>query len=109
MRAEPPPFEVHTARTDGRARVFVQGEIDLSTAPALDRELQREIATGKDVVLDLSQTGFMDSTGLSTILSAIRAAESTGATFTVGSTMQSQVRRVMELAGLIGVLPVSVD
>lgn len=61
--------------TVGEATVIAAvGELDLHTAPELDAALKA--ATGsqtKLLVVDLSGVDFMDSTGLSTIVSAIAA------------------------------------
>lgn len=42
----------------------VKGEIDLATAPELTRELERLVQDGRDIVVDLSQVGFMDLRGV---------------------------------------------
>src|SRR3954465_8976328 len=59
---------------DERTHVItVSGEIHVSTAPEFQRRLDAAIARGKTaVVLDLSQTEFIDSTGLSVILNGLR-------------------------------------
>jgi anti-sigma B factor antagonist len=51
----------------------VSGEIHVSTAPEFSRRLNAAIAHGKTaVVLDLSATEFIDSTGLSVLLNGLR-------------------------------------
>src|SRR4051794_2270842 len=59
---------------DERTHVItVSGEIHVSTAPEFQRGLDAAISRGKTaVVLDLSQTEFIDSTGLSVILNGLR-------------------------------------
>ena len=42
----------------------VEGEIDLATAPEFSRELERVAQNGRDVLVDLSQVGFMDLRGI---------------------------------------------
>jgi anti-anti-sigma factor len=74
------PIDVRVDRSsgDGAALVAVSGELDLSTAPELERflvELQRDDA---GVVLDLRQLTFMDSSGLRVILGADARARSSG-------------------------------
>lgn len=51
--------EVHAAFV-----LSVKGEIDLATAPEFHRELERVTQNGRDVVVDLSQVGFMDLRGV---------------------------------------------
>src|SRR3954465_13919780 len=59
---------------DERTHVItVSGEIHVSTAPEFQRRLDAAIARGKTaVVLDLSATEFIDSTGLSVLLNGLR-------------------------------------
>src|SRR3954452_1381166 len=59
---------------DERTHVItVSGEIHVSTAPEFQRGLDAAISRGKTaVVLDLSETEFIDSTGLSVILNGLR-------------------------------------
>ena len=59
-------FFVRTAEPDsGAARVSVHGEIDMATAGAvLTRALRQIDLHGPSLVLDLTRTSFMDSSGL---------------------------------------------
>ena len=60
-----------TERDDGTVQLAVDGELDLSTAPALRDALLGEIGdTG--VWVDLAKCSFMDSTGLRVIIEAAR-------------------------------------
>ncbi len=54
-------------------------------------------------MLDLAEVTFMDSTGLTTLMDAHRAAEEDGWSFTVRRASPA-VRRVFELANVTGVL-----
>lgn len=69
-----PHFELEDERTaDGVDIVSVGGEIHLSTAPAFRQRLEAVIAGGDArLVLDLSAVAFIDSTGLSVLLNALR-------------------------------------
>jgi anti-sigma B factor antagonist len=53
--------------------ITVTGEIHVSTAPEFNRRLNAAIARGKTgLVLDLTPTEFIDSTGLSVLLNGLR-------------------------------------
>jgi anti-sigma B factor antagonist len=69
-----PEFHLHEEDLDRRTHVItVSGEIHVSTAPEFQRRLEAAIAKGKTaVVLDLSETEFIDSTGLSVLLNGLR-------------------------------------
>jgi anti-sigma B factor antagonist len=70
--------------------VAVAGELDLSTAPELERWLDRAQVDGRPLVLDLRGVSFMDSSGLRVILAADARARSSG-------------RRLVLVAGPVGV------
>src|SRR4051812_10723870 len=58
---------------DARTHVItVSGEIHVSTAPEFSRRLNAAIAHGRSLVLDLTPTEFIDSTGLSVLLNGLR-------------------------------------
>jgi anti-anti-sigma factor len=56
----------------------VTGDVVVETAGQLETELAAAAAASDDVVLDLSDTPFMDSTGLRVILAASDEAEAVG-------------------------------
>ena len=69
-----PRFRIRERDLDGRATVVeVEGEIHVSTAPEFDGMLSAGIDGGRTaLVLDLSRVAFIDSTGLSVLLNALR-------------------------------------
>ncbi|MCL4288146.1 MAG: STAS domain-containing protein [Thermoleophilia bacterium] len=74
----PAAFEARSEQLSGPVRrISVVGELDLDTAPGLERELQAARADGSTpVVLDLSGCGFIDSSGLALIIQSWRELES---------------------------------
>lgn len=71
---EPVAFAVTLRAVDGSTSVLsVIGELDLSTAPRLKWMLGEALEGDKSqVVVDLSEVGFMDSTALGVLLGARR-------------------------------------
>lgn len=69
-----PRFELSEDDLDERTHIIaVSGEIHVSTAPEFSKRLNAAIAKGKTaVVLDLTGTEFIDSTGLSVLLNGLR-------------------------------------
>jgi anti-sigma B factor antagonist len=83
-----------------RAVVRVAGEIDLATAPGLRAALdQAASAAPLEVWVDLSDVGFMDSTGIHTLLDLRNRIPRLAVICAEGS-----VRRTFELAGVDRVL-----
>lgn len=82
-------------------RVRLVGEIDLGTAPELDRQLDELAVNGYSrLLIDLDGVEFMDSTGVKSILHAMHSADAKGhrLTITRGS---SQVQRLLEITGVL--------
>ena len=81
-------------------RVRLVGEVDLATAPELDRVLDELAGNGHSrLLIDLEGVGFLDSTGIGSLFRALRCAEANGHGLTVrrGS---PQVQRLFELTGM---------
>lgn len=68
---------------DHVVRVAITGELDLATAPELDRELRRAQADAALVVLDLRRLAFADCSGARVVLAAERRARAAGDRFVV--------------------------
>jgi len=99
-------LDVSTTDQDGRTVVAAIGEVDLFTAPALDAELTRVVAAGAStVVVDLTGVDFLDSTGLSVLVKALkRVRESDGSLSVVVAS--ERVAKVFRITGLDQILPV---
>ena len=71
-----PKFELSDADAEGGAHVVeLQGEIHVTTAPRLAEHLTSAIERGKTaIVLDMGGVEFIDSTGLTVLLNALRLA-----------------------------------
>jgi anti-sigma B factor antagonist len=81
------------------AHVRVEGEVDTASVGTLAAALERLVANGvTDLRLDLGHVAFMDSTGLSALITARTLLGGRG-TVTVESA-SSAVRRTFEVAGL---------
>ena len=108
MNASPPPFAIELEPAAGDSvRLEVKGELDLSTSPRLEEALGRAFDRGTSVVLDLSRVAFIDSTGLNVLVAALRSCEQNGCSLAVSPDLPSQVRRVLQITGIDGVLPIA--
>lgn len=91
----------------GRGRstvVQVDGELDLASSPQLEHALEQAWGNAPDeIVLDLGRLHFMDMSGLRVLLTATQRAESQG-TDLVLTNVRAQIRRVLTLAGVNGLL-----
>lgn len=100
-----PPL--HRGGFNGRAEplddgvlVRLEGELDLATAPTLERVVNLAVDSGAPtVVLDLSALTFVDSTGIHVLIAAQRRALKQGFALVLRSPTQ-QVRKILRLTGL---------
>ena len=76
----------------------LRGELDTHTSPALATWFD-DVGAGADVVLDLAETTFISSAGLSVLLNAQRRLSDEGGSLTVGA-VSPNVGRLIELSGL---------
>jgi anti-sigma B factor antagonist len=95
----PPPEEFTVdVRREGDVMVFApRGEIDLSTVGQLRAALDGH--EHENLVLDLRDVEFLDSSGLTLILELHRRAEENGSGFALGPGPRP-VQRIFEMTGL---------
>lgn len=88
---------VHQTPDGDRIRIALAGELDLSNAETAEARLLEALGSSQDVVLDLEELEFIDSTGISLLVMAMRIKESGLSFVPCGS---QEVRRVLSLTGL---------
>jgi anti-sigma B factor antagonist len=85
--------------------VSIYGELDVATAPSLRERLIALVGDGATkLVLDLEGVDFLDSTGLGTIISALKRARTHGGDMRLVCT-QARIRRLFEITGLDRAVP----
>ena len=82
--------------------VAVSGEVDVYSAPALRDGLADLLQSGTSVVVDLTDVGFLDSTGLGALVAARTAASEHGASLPLVCTHQ-RILKLFTITGLDGV------
>jgi anti-sigma B factor antagonist len=94
-------LRVEVSETVRAWSVVVRGEIDMETAPQLERVLDDVVAKGALLVtLDLEGVDFLDSSGLRVILGASnKLSAQEGQLLIEGAS--SAVERVLEITGVI--------
>jgi anti-anti-sigma factor len=97
-------FQARCEVRSGAAVITARGELDLASADGLRQELMKPEATAPTVVLDLRKVTFMDSSGLSVVVAEHQRALADGFRFAIAVGGAGEVRRLFELAGLVGML-----
>jgi anti-anti-sigma factor len=95
------PDLVLTVARDGNTAVLgLRGELDAYSAPGLDENVARLLQDKVGaIVLDLSATTFLDSSGLRAILTAQRRLADAGGELTLRAPSEP-VTRLLEITGL---------
>jgi len=104
-----PVFEVHCEPREGAVVVIASGEIDLATSPELRAELLKPEAEAPNIVLDLRQVTFIDSSGLGVLVGQQKRSQEDGRSFAIAVDEASAVQRILDLSGLIKILDVVSD
>jgi anti-sigma B factor antagonist len=97
----PPEFNLNTESIDDtRQVVAVAGEIDLFTAPELKAALGESLEAGRTrIVVDLSETTFLDSTALGVLIGAVKRLRSRDGVLTIVNT-DANIAKTFEITGL---------
>ena len=96
-----PDFAVTEEQIDSERHVVaVRGEIDLFTAPELKQVLTEAIEQGKRrVVVDLTETTFLDSTALGVLIGAVKRLRSNDGGLAIVN-VDRNIQKTFEITGL---------
>ena len=93
-------FNLEIQHEGATVRVFLTGELDLSTAPDVLAQIQGLSSGGlPDLVIDLSALDFIDSAGLYVFITLHKRARAEATKFVLASP-RAQFLRLTEVAGL---------
>ena len=97
----PPEFSLSSESIDdSRHIVAVTGEIDLFTAPELKSALGEALESGRTrIVVDLTNTTFLDSTALGVLIGAVKRLRSRDGVLTIVNT-DPNIAKTFEITGL---------
>lgn len=100
-------MDVATRKLQDATVVEVSGELDVFTAPDFEQALQELISAGDtQLVLDLTNVEFLDSTGLGVIVKALKWAREAGGSLRVVAT-EERIVKVFRITGLDDVMALS--
>ena len=97
----PPQFSLSEENIDDQRHVVaVTGEIDLFTAPELKAVLSEAVEAGRTrIVVDLTETTFLDSTALGVLIGAVKRLRSRDGVLTIVNT-DANIAKTFEITGL---------
>jgi len=96
-----PEFAITEHPSEGDRHVLaVRGEIDLFTAPELKQVLAESIESGRvRIVIDLTDTTFLDSTALGVLIGAVKRLRSGEGALAIGN-VDENISTTFEITGL---------
>ena len=84
----------------GVVAVCLDGEFDMANASLLSDEIEETLASGDDLILDLSQATFIDSSVIHVLFASARAAAARGRRLVLQLGTAPIVERALELAAI---------
>lgn len=90
----------HEVTENGGALVIAfSGDIDLQTSPDARKALLALVGQGQPILVNLSAVGYIDSSGVASLVECLQSAKKTGQKFALVSVSESALR-VLQLARL---------
>ena len=101
-------FDVGRTTLSGRPALTVRGELDLATAPMLATAVEQELAAQPTaLVIDLTPTAFMDSSGARQLARTAKAAAAAGVELHVVCPRSNRAARLtIDLLDLAAIVPI---
>lgn len=93
------------SETDAIIAVCVEGDFDLANVHVLRDHIGRALETGNDLIVDLSEATFIDSSIISVLFDAAKAVKGRQQTVVLQVATAPVVERALELVGIESVLP----
>jgi anti-sigma B factor antagonist len=100
----PDEFVTSIDRDAGTATVTLRGEVDILTVDQVRVVLGEALATRpQEIVVDLAELAFIDSTGLGALIFGFQRARDAGVRFRLANP-NATVRQILVLSGLLEVV-----
>ena len=84
--------------------ILLNGRLDTTTAPALDKKINEDIGDTKNLVLDLKSLEYISSAGLRVLLSAQKKLQKIGSMKVTN--VREEVMEVFEMTGFADILTI---
>lgn len=97
-------MQVHTSTVEGATVLRCDGRLTMVAAPTLRSAIDEAVGSGRvHVVVDLSDTSFVDSSGLGALVAGLKRTRQAGGDLRIAAP-QEQVKMVLGLTNLDRIL-----
>ena len=98
-------FALRAHRCEGRTTIELTGELDIGTAPRLEATVEEWADGSVEVVLDLAELTFIDSSGVRSLLAAMDASARSGCALSLIRSRHHAPAATFRALGLEHMLP----
>ena len=106
FRSEHPPGAIRLVdETEHVVAVCLEGELDRTNVAALDAAIERALQPGNDLIVDMSEATFIDSSVLQSVVRAAQSAGRTQQAIVLQLGTAALVERILEIVQIEEVLP----
>ncbi|WP_438434551.1 STAS domain-containing protein [Gorillibacterium sp. sgz500922] len=98
-------FDIHVQETNDSHTVFVSGELDLAVAAQFRSVIEPLLPSDKEVILNLEDLSYIDSTGMGIIIFFLKERSEGGKALSVQNVPQ-KIKKLFDLTGITRFLPV---
>lgn len=95
---------IDTKAVNGSIRLSVAGRLDSTTAPELEKTVDKILPEATDLVFDLTELEYISSAGLRVILKAQKAMNKNGSMKLIG--VNDSVMDVFDITGFLDILTI---
>ena len=95
---------IEIKRNAEETTIKLVGRLDTTTAPALDKTINEDIAGTKNLVLDVKELEYISSAGLRVLLGAQKKMQKIGAMKVIN--VREEVMEVLEMTGFADILTI---
>ena len=101
-----PGLRMRAEHSDARIVLIVMGELDIATSGAFVAAIQERLGE-RPLLLDLRELSFIDSSGVHAIDGIIAQADREDAALSIHPDLHDHVRQVLEMTGMMPLLPLA--
>ena len=93
---------IEIMRNQEQTVIKIAGRLDTTTAPALDKTINEDVADAKNLVLDIKELEYISSAGLRVLLAAQKKMQKIGSMKVTN--VREEVMEVFEMTGFADIL-----